>query len=393
MRRYLLALLISVGVTPAFAQPESVDGSMPLDLITAPNSPGFTILGISPEEIERPQTPTDFAVNILSSTQNFTSLPQNYSLEFAPAWLFTGKKIRYAAFSSDSIRQNLWQTLTVSLATADGFTPDDTRFGAGLHVSILRGTIDEEFGNYRQRISRGFAALDSFNRHFSDMINDRSKEDPVILENEKQFAEARRSGNSELAAACLLIIDARKKELAKQIEQELVSDIESLKQAAAEIPVRRIGWKWDLAAATALDFAGNDFTNSYVTHTGLWTTAGYEAKSNLCFLATGRVFFQHANAVTLDSALTNLDGGIRLIYDNGKFSFSGEALYRQSIMSDGGNAGQWKYDVNAAYNFMPNKTLTFSLGKNFDQLSTEFNGNLIAWLNVLIGLGAKRNLL
>lgn len=393
MKKFLLALSFIAPVLQSVAQTAAVDSSTALDLITSPNSPGFSILGISPQEIERPQTPTDFAVNVLSSTQNFSTLPQNYSLEFAPAWMFTGKKIRYSAFSSDSIKHNLWQTLTVSLATADGFTPDDTRFGAGFRVSIVRGKIDQEFQDYHQKITEGFAALDSFNNHFSEVMNERSKEDPVILENEKQFAEARRNGENEKAAACLAIIDARKKELAAAIENELVSEVEQLKSKANEVQVRRIGWKWDLAGATAIDFAENDFTNSYVTNSGLWTTIGYEAKSNLCLLATGRVLFQHANMVTLDSGFTNLDGGLRLIYDNGRFSFSGEVLYRQSVMKEGNNTGQWKYDVNAAYNFMPNKTLTFSLGKNFDQLNTEYSGNLIAWLNVLIGLGAKRNIL
>jgi hypothetical protein len=369
------------------------DSSAALNLITTPNSPGFTILGISPQEIERPQTPTDLAVNILNNTDNFSTLPQNYSLEFAPAWIFAGRKISYSDFEKNEVAKNIAQTFTVSLASAEGFTAEDTRFGTGFRFSILRGEIDSGFQSYQRKVSTGFAKLDSLNRGISESLNQRRRADTRLLELEGQLKVAREAGENELAMALLQAIDARILQIAKEVEEEYKNELDELKALASEIHVRRIGWVWDFAGATALDFANNNFTNSYLTNSGLWTTVGFEGKSNLTLLATGRAMFQHANRVTLDTAKTNLDAGARILWQKGKFNFAGEVLYRQSIVKNGSNGGQWKYDVNAAFLFMPNKTLSFSLGKNFEDLKATYGGNLIAYLNLLIGLGSDRNLL
>jgi hypothetical protein len=391
MNKYLLFLFALFLTAKVFSQ-STEDSTSALDLITTPNSPGFTILGIAPQEIERPETPTDLAVNILSSTDNFSTLPQNYSLELSPAWIFFGKQIGYDDFASPSMGKTIAQTFTLSIATTDGFTSNDTRLGGGFRFSLFRGTIDTAFEQYQQKLDSAFDQLRAVNDITSGYLIEKFKSDSLYLLLDSLATDARRRHDMETFAKISVRLDEVKKAIAEDALKEAVGEVAALKKKASEIQVKRIGFKWDFAGASALDFVNNDFTNSYVTNTGLWTTIGFE-KGSLTALATGRLMFQHENTVTLDAAMTNIDGGVRLLFDKGKFSFSGEVLYRQSIVEEGENDGQWKYDVNAAYSFMPNKTLTFSLGKNFDQLSTQYSGNLIAWLNVLIGLGAKRKVI
>ncbi|MFZ1694551.1 MAG: hypothetical protein WAT74_15245, partial [Flavobacteriales bacterium] len=55
---------------------------------------------------------------------------------------------------------------------------------------------------------------------------------------------------------------------------------------------------------------------------------------------------------------------------------------------EGVNPG-WRMVLNAQYAFMPNRLLTFSFGRDFDGAVTK-DGNLIAALNLLVGLGNKR---
>src|SRR5207249_413514 len=85
--KYKLAILAPIFLITfcAFAQDNR---DLTLDMLKAPSSPAFILLGISPTDIQKPIDPTDLFMNIQNATDNFTSFPKEYSLQLCPASIF-----------------------------------------------------------------------------------------------------------------------------------------------------------------------------------------------------------------------------------------------------------------------------------------------------------------
>src|SRR5215831_1880299 len=82
-----LGVILLVVVKPAPVSGQVSTPQVTLD-VTVPDVPAFTILGVSPTQIERPTNPTALAVSLLSSTSSDTNfIPNNYALQVAPYWL------------------------------------------------------------------------------------------------------------------------------------------------------------------------------------------------------------------------------------------------------------------------------------------------------------------
>ena len=131
---WLAAAAVVHGQTPA-------KPAFELNLST-PDVPAFTILGISPTQIERPTTPKAFGLSLLSAPKEGANLiPNNYAVVLAPYWMrHAGVTIN--DYVRPGVRQSLVQTLTVSLATArsGAVTPStSTDLGFGLSASPWAG--------------------------------------------------------------------------------------------------------------------------------------------------------------------------------------------------------------------------------------------------------------
>lgn len=89
-----------------------------LNSVRTPNSPAFSILGIQPTSVERPNTPSDLAISLDNATAGFTKFPENYAIEFAPFWL--SKKAARLTWQEDTLRDienSLLRTFSISAAT------------------------------------------------------------------------------------------------------------------------------------------------------------------------------------------------------------------------------------------------------------------------------------
>ena len=63
------------------------------------------LLNISPSTIQRPSDPSAFMVSLLNAPNNLSAVPNAYAVDFAPAWLFYGSKIKYEDFNSDKLKK------------------------------------------------------------------------------------------------------------------------------------------------------------------------------------------------------------------------------------------------------------------------------------------------
>src|SRR5947207_5296811 len=111
---FTILIAISAMAQVAFAQN---DGSLTLDMLKAPASPAFILLGISPTDVQKPVDPTELFMNIKNASNNFTTLPSEYALQICPAQIFgkTQSMDAYMQSSCSKGKQNDFaQSLTIS---------------------------------------------------------------------------------------------------------------------------------------------------------------------------------------------------------------------------------------------------------------------------------------
>ena len=137
--RLLLFCLISI---PAIGQVK-VDTTIKLDLLRAPSSPAFNILGIANSDIERPTDVTSFALSLQEASNNFTTIPRSYGIQVAP-FLLGRKKFLLGDF--DSSRQAFKQSFIISTGfthqgpegSEDVDSLKTTKLGFGIKFSFVR---------------------------------------------------------------------------------------------------------------------------------------------------------------------------------------------------------------------------------------------------------------
>ncbi|NHM08033.1 DUF3450 domain-containing protein [Flavobacterium sp. CYK-4] len=98
--------------------------------LAAPSSPGFQILDLSPETIERPKNPTEFAASMLSLSNNGTALPKNFAMEMSPFWIFKGDNTKVEDYLNSDNKlffdlRNTVRKLSLSLASTFNETDKD----------------------------------------------------------------------------------------------------------------------------------------------------------------------------------------------------------------------------------------------------------------------------
>lgn len=126
-------------VTPK-AKAKAEDNAKEVDF-SIPESPGFTILGLNPQEVTRPATPREFATSIINSLDRNGNFQSGIALDTAPFQLLYPKTKR-KQYIENSVKgfftRLAWRT-QFSLATVKGTTEDDksARLGTGLNMTIF----------------------------------------------------------------------------------------------------------------------------------------------------------------------------------------------------------------------------------------------------------------
>ncbi|MEW5925779.1 MAG: hypothetical protein AB1746_17500, partial [Candidatus Zixiibacteriota bacterium] len=134
---------------------EDSDSSASFNMLMAPASPGFILLGVEPVAIERPGTAADLTLTILNKTNNIQDFPKDVALEFMPYWMFWGRHIKYEDYRKDTPSANLLQSASISMATSYteyGTDSSMTSTAFGLRFSILRGRVDSAFTEKKDSI-------------------------------------------------------------------------------------------------------------------------------------------------------------------------------------------------------------------------------------------------
>lgn len=392
---YYFYFIISIIGNFLFCQePDSI---ISLDLMRVPSSPGFTILGINPTDVDRPTNPTDFWANIKKTSDNFSTLPKNYSIELAPLWLFSATK-KFKDFNENKFIPNVVQSWMISIATntKEEDSLNVTSFGVGTKISLARGHLDEKFKNYRKRLHEINKDLSELNEFVAKKKNEYYKGDAELqLIIQLAICDTNKSNITYYQDA----IAKRQEFLLNQFKEKNKDSLEQLSQtikdSVANLKYKRIGFKLDIAGGFSMSSLYNNFDSLKVNKIGLWVTTGYESSEGINIFVIGRYLKNIDASVTDDSNTTevktfsNFDIGASISLDNlHGFSISGEYIYR-NYSSIENIKSKYKLTLNVSYEVGKNQLLTFTFGRNFEG-KTKTGGNIIAALNLLLGFGSKR---
>jgi hypothetical protein len=395
--RYNYLLFFCLVISTLIAQDNSkLQEEVAMDLLRAPSSPGFILLDQQPTDIERPTDPTDLIVSFRNASDNFKALPSNYALEMAPFWLFGGKNISFQNFTdtSNHIGNTFKQSLTISTAFGvnDKTIPNQRQISAGIKFSLLRG----------KHISREFLRTNNERMEILRDLNDGIEKDPSVKRiNKKYDSIIKKPGISddELAAYIKEKSDSVNYYKDKFLEKTGAKYEAKLKKLA-KVKLKRYGWFLDVAGGVLTGYKSNVWDSIYVPKFGIWSTFGYAGEKGCTFLLLVRDLYKEKDLYRVNDSmlrmgsLNHLDGGLRFLFEKNKFSVSLEALARYtSGPKDIKAANQlaWKSMLNLGYDLGENRILSFNVGRDFDGTVSK-GGNLIAAVNLVIGLGSKRQL-
>jgi hypothetical protein len=110
--------------------------------IAPPDSPAFTVLGISPKDVNRPTSPADFATSLLNGFDARGNFQSGAALDSSPFLVF-GSQVRFLAHYGDDDRKYWWvrplARTTVSYATTKGASDADKalRLAVGLRIVVF----------------------------------------------------------------------------------------------------------------------------------------------------------------------------------------------------------------------------------------------------------------
>jgi hypothetical protein len=368
--RPFMLVCLSLLAAAAAAQPD-------LQLLQAPSSPAFVLLGVEPASVERPGDPSDLSVSLLTATQKFSVLPQNYAMGFAPYWLLgAGKRVTFDQWRREgSLATTIAQTLDLSFAAVSRET-DVTALGVGLRFSLRRGSIPASAA--ADRLAELEAAQLDAARDLSARIMAAESADTVMTALEAVLLTP--GLTPEASAVVEQAIATRRTQLVAALEPLAREKYYAkLGELAAQVDLRRQGFKLDFAGGATGDFPGRKVEDGRLDRGGAWLTGGYEG-SRFAFLGVARWM---AENVAGGDNVSSFDAGARVVYAGARrFAASLEGLNRWSSADD-----TWRASLIVDYDVLPNRTLSVSLGRDFEGRAT---GNLIAAVQLLMGFGAKR---
>jgi len=105
--------------------------------LSVPESPAFTVLGVTPNAIARPGTPREFATSLLNGLDKNGNFQTGLAIDTAPYMLFNGQNVTLQDYNDYYLTRLLSRT-QFSLATTKGAASDDTatRLALGLNVTL-----------------------------------------------------------------------------------------------------------------------------------------------------------------------------------------------------------------------------------------------------------------
>jgi len=419
------------------------DDDFKLENLKAPSMPSATIIGTQINDVNSPKSMKDLETavftNYLNSGESLT-VPNNFALEINPFMIGGRKNFNYKSYLENNALPNMWQNLSISVASTSKFIISDTvstnALGFSLRTIILNGEpqkkvsdafiraldnnqyVNDIKSKMRFLIKRCFnkpsftytidnlrtCVIDEFrNSEMQDVAEDEAKEKQILIAHgvkiiKSVFAQMNRNTSQDDA---IEEFDTIYKEI---ISKSVLGD---LREKLREVKTDRFGLRWDLNWAMALNFPTDEFSYSVVPRWGVWTNLSYKSEDleSFTFIGLGRILINNDDYINKyqpsDGDFTagnHYDFGAKIVYESDKFSLGIEYIYRLNTTKitkiiDGDEYkrtienNSTKYVININYNLSDDINLSYNFGKNFDSISPT-QGDLISGLSINFGFGS-----
>jgi hypothetical protein len=135
--RIFLALMLTLAL-PAIADDPDFSLGSAADF-AIPESPAFTVLGVTPQDVTRPGTPSAFAASILRAVGDNGELQTGVALDAAPYLALRGRSLTlgmYQKAGNQFLRLKARTKLSLG-TTQSGDSVKTDRIAAGLHLTIF----------------------------------------------------------------------------------------------------------------------------------------------------------------------------------------------------------------------------------------------------------------
>ncbi len=363
-------------------------------------SPAYVVLGVEPENIQRPNSPNDFIAGVQSALVN-NRLQPNFAMETTP--YYWGKKKPdskkfdvYNYISNKDFWTNLASSITFSFATSpsDSFTfgkiPVGTGLGIGMHMQLFSGNISrhvkENLGDWYLNIN--LVAL------FEALKNKLESDKPI--DNLDNFIDEVLSKGSfkamqewEKKIVKDLIKTRLKKSTLSQDDMHVIEKLnaEALDVAAQKLknvnryqfPLTKEGFMLEFAIANASIAGDNVWSKLQSAKTAIWLTPSYRFNVNkdpemidfIDIMAVARITI---NAKNVDSS-NYADVGAKLQWVHNRLSVSGEGVLRYLTHKPKNQVKGYTLRTGFTLSYKINEMITFkaTFGSNFDGNSTHYS--------------------
>jgi hypothetical protein len=356
------ALLEVAGTAAAQEIPE-------FNKLRTPTSPAFVVLGTTPAEVQRPNTPSSFAFSLLQGVSSGLAAGGDFAVEVAPYWLVSHPGLTLDEYYAGGWANNLARTATLSFATV---TAEDAAAPSGksrnLGLGFRARLLDVTSPSADCAVQMDSIGVDLMN--LATAIN-------VPIAQEFQGADV----NDPATAAR---IEERKEVLFHQFlqqslnarqKQRLSADV----QACAHELSAREGFQMDFAGAAAWHLPNQEPGLANLSGGAVWLTPSFTGR-NFSWVGVGRYRWNQ------DTDGENLiDAGLRGIYAWSDYGLSMELVARHPTEN-----GEDTYRVSLISDIMLSKDLwlTTSFGRDFTH---EDSNSLFAIANLQWNIG-KRSL-
>ncbi len=361
MVRFIWCISLVIAL-PVYAQ--NSDTLPQFNLIRTPVSPAFTLLDAAPTAVERPNTPADLAISILSKTTGLTQIPSEYAMEFSPYWLANHPDLTWQLDTARTVWESIQRTATLSLGTAsigDSLAPV-TGLALGFRTSFFSGeTSDRSKASLRaitQQLANNAAVFLNSQKAAMQTIDSVFKakggaSNPAAL---KEYQEALNTLNETAVST---------------FSQENVQDY----------VLDRQGFLLELAFGSVWRFPNDIADSGKFARLGVWITPAYQW-TDWSIVGVGRMLSDKVG----DSTQTTIDAGLRLIYTARQYGISLEAVGR-SFTWDNAPENEWRIAAVFDYEIQNGTWLTTTFGRDYHGAA---QGSFLAKLGLSFNLSSQR---
>jgi hypothetical protein len=207
--------------------------------LSVPESPAFTVLGMTPSTVVRPASPRALAADVLNGVDKNGNFQTGVAIDTAPYMLFFGNGVTLEQYQHRPVLQFLART-QFSFATVKGSSQSDksTRLASGLSLTI--------FDRGDPRLDRDFVA---------------------------RLAKIGQEALGAFPPLSPLATDSEVAERKKQIEQEVETKAKAVREAKRQSSWNRSSW----VIAGAPSWISQDGTTTHLHFDGaaVWSSLAY----------------------------------------------------------------------------------------------------------------------